>query len=240
MTQTAELTSSDGLPFDLFGFSVSASNGVAVAGTIQATVNGNSSQGAAYIYVAPSTGWVNANENAKLVASDGISEDFFGGAVAISSDTTLVVAGAQGATVNGNGQGAAYVFAEPTGGWTGTLNETAKLTASDGVQDDYFGAAVAISSDDTTILVGAPLAPYSNTQQYIGPGSGRVYSYAEPSGGWVSSSTYAQELRVPSEQNGAQYGGAIAIGGTALAVGAPSANVSGKTDQGASFISVTK
>jgi trimeric autotransporter adhesin len=240
MTQTAELAASDGQPFDLFGFSVSANSGVAVAGTIQATVNSNSSQGAAYLYVAPSTGWVNANENAKLLASDGIAEDFFGSAVAISSDTTLVVAGAQGATVNGNGQGAAYVFVEPTGGWTGTLTETAKLTASDGVQDDYFGAAVAVSSDDNTIVVGAPLAPYSNTQQYTGPGSGRVYNYAKPSGGWVSSSTYSQELAVPNQQNGAQYGGSVAIGATALAVGAPSAKVSGETNQGATFISVAK
>jgi hypothetical protein len=239
-TQTAELTSSNGQPFDLFGSSVSANDGVAVVGAIQATVNSNASQGAAYVFVAPSTGWVNANENADLLASDGISEDFFGSAVAISPDTTLVIAGAQGATVSGNGQGAAYVFVEPGGGWSGTLNQTAKLTASDGLQDDYFGASVAISSDDSTILVGAPLAPYSNVQNSTGPGPGRAYTFTEPSGGWVSSSTYSQELRKSDAANGTEYGGAVGINGTTLAVGAPCAKVTNKVSQGETFVSVSK
>ncbi len=240
MTETAELTASDGQAWDLFGYSVSASNGVAVAGAIQATVNNHGSQGAGYVFVAPSSGWVSETENAKLVASDGISEDFLGSSVAISADTTLVVAGAQGATVTDNGQGAAYLFLAPTGGWTGTLQQTAKLTASNGVREDYFGAAVAISSDANTIVVGAPLAPYSNTQQYRGPGPGRIYTYTKPSGGWADTSKFTQELQLVGGKNGDQYGTSIGINGSTLAAGTPDTEISRKVDQGAAFISVAK
>jgi hypothetical protein len=240
MTQTAELTASDGQAWDLFGYSVSASNGVAVVGAIQATVNSQVSQGSGYVFIAPTTGWVNGTENAKLLASDGIAEDFFGSSVAISLDTTLVVAGAQGATVNGNGQGAAYVFAEPSGGWAGTLNQTAKLTASNGLRDDYLGASVAIGTDANTIVLGAPLAPYSNTQQHSGPGPGRVYTYTKPSGGWIDTSQYTQELHITGGRNGAEYGTSVGINGTTLAAGTPNAKIGNKTDEGAAFISVSK
>jgi len=39
------------------------------------------------------------------------------------------------------------VFVKPVGGWTGTLNENARLTVSDGVQGDGFGSRVAVSAD---------------------------------------------------------------------------------------------
>jgi hypothetical protein len=49
-------------------------------------------------------------------------------------------------------QGSAYVFVKPAGGWA-NMTETAKLTASDGAANDFFGNSVAISGD--TVVVGA-------------------------------------------------------------------------------------
>jgi hypothetical protein len=70
--------------------------------------------------------------------------------VAISGDT--VVVGAPTDDDSGSGSGSAYVFAKPGGGWVdGT--QTAKLTASDGAAEDYFGESVAISG--ATAVVGA-------------------------------------------------------------------------------------
>jgi len=241
--QNAELNSSDGQAWDLFGYSISSFNGTAVVGAVQATVNGDVSQGASYVYVEPSSGWANTlTENAKLVASDGISEDLFGSAVAISSDTKSIVVGAEAANVGGNGgQGAVYVFVQPSGGWSGEpLNETAKLTASDGVQEDYFGSSVAFNFSANTIAVGAPLAPYSNTQKYIGPGPGRVYTYAKPSGGWATTSTYTQEVAVSGGKNGAEFGISVGLNTNTLAAGALGATIAGKTDQGAVFVSGQK
>jgi hypothetical protein len=238
MTETAQLTSSDGQPWDLFGFSVSAFNGVAVVDAVQAAINGQASQGAAYVFVAPSTGWIDATQNAKLVASDGAPGDLLGASIAISSDTTTVVAGAEAASVGGNsGQGAVYVFVEPTGGWAGgPLNQTAKLTASDGLQLDYFGASVALNFEANSIAVGAPLAPYSTSGKYIGPGPGKVYTYLKPQGGWANTSTYSQKLVVSGGKNGAQYGISIGTNANTLAAGTVNATIAGKTSQGAAFI----
>jgi hypothetical protein len=211
-------------------------------GAAQATVNGQISQGAAYVFVAPSTGWVSATQNAKLVASNGISEDLFGTSIAISPDTTTVAVGAEAADVNGNGgQGAVYVFLKPTGGWAGEpLSQTAELTASDGLQEDYFGAAVAINFKATTIAVGAPFAPYFNNGKYIGPGPGKVYTYVKPQTGWANTSTYSQKLVVSGGKNGAEYGSSVGTNTNTLAAGAIGATINNQTNQGAAFIAGVK
>jgi len=91
-------------------------------------------------------------EQAKLTASDGAAADNFGFSVAISGDT--VVVGAPFDDIRANrGQGSAYVFVKPGGGWAGALTESAKLIASDGAAGDNFGFSVAISGD--TVVVGA-------------------------------------------------------------------------------------
>ena len=56
MTQTAELTSSDGAFPDKFGTSVAISDNTVVAGAIEHTVGSNADQGAAYVFVMPASG----------------------------------------------------------------------------------------------------------------------------------------------------------------------------------------
>jgi len=95
-------------------------------------------------------------ENAKLPASDGAAGDFFGNSVAVDGDT--VVVGARFDHVGNNiGQGSAYVFVKPAGGWARLLQESAKLVASDGATNDLFffttlDPSVAVSGD--TVVVG--------------------------------------------------------------------------------------
>ena len=85
---------------------------------------------------------------AKLTASDGAAADYFGYSVAISGDTGVV--GAYGNdNEKGSNSGSAYVFVRSGTTWT----QQAKLTASDGAANDYFGVGVAISGD--TVVVGA-------------------------------------------------------------------------------------
>ena len=60
-------------------------------------------------------------EDARLTASDGATNDFFGASVAVDGDT--VVVGAFNDDVgSGPGQGSAYVFVRPVGGWAGMLH----------------------------------------------------------------------------------------------------------------------
>jgi trimeric autotransporter adhesin len=241
MTETAKLTASDGQAWDLLGYSVSANNGVAATGAIQAGVAGQASQGAAYVFVEPSGGWVSENEAAKLTASDGQSLDQLGASIVLSPDGTTVVSGAQAANVQGNaGQGAAYVFLEPTGGWSGPMNESAKLTASDGIEDDYFGASVAVNFSANTILAGAPLAPYFNTQQYTGPGPGKSYTYVKPSTGWATTSAYTQELTARTGVNGDEYGMSVGLNANTSAIGACYATVKKNTFQGLSYVNALR
>jgi hypothetical protein len=155
MTETAALTISDGVLSDLFGPSISISGNTFVLGTRNATTFGSSQfQGAAYVFVEPTTGWANMTQTAKLTASNGAYADYLGTSVSISGNT--IVAGAPGA---GAGTGAAYVFIEPASGWA-NRTETAELTG--GVDGDLLGFSVAISGN--TVVAGAPRWPARDVQ----------------------------------------------------------------------------
>jgi hypothetical protein len=112
-TETAKLTASDGLAHDWFGWSVATSGdgGRAVVGAFFAPDNGpNSEEGAAYVFVRPTAGWVSATETTKLLASDGTTGYRFAISTAVSGDGATVVAGAPYAQDTNGGQGAVYVF----------------------------------------------------------------------------------------------------------------------------------
>jgi len=159
LSQLQKLTASDGADSDMFGYSaISADGSTAVVGAKA----DETSQGAVYVFEKSGTNW---SQVAKLTASDGALGDELGENVTISSDGTTIVAGARGAQVGANaGQGTAYVFEKPGGGWATTSTFTAKLTASDGAAGDGFGV-VSISSDGSTIIIGANLE--NSMQLYI-------------------------------------------------------------------------
>ena len=176
MTQTAELTASDG---DL--------NSVAISGdTIVAGSNGVNGASAAYVFVKPSGGWKNMTETAKLTASDAAAGDFFGFAVAIAGGTIVVGAPQNNAVgaAGGTGPGAVYVFVKPAGGWK-SATETAKFTASDGYPGDDLGWSVAILGD--TVAAGAPDATVGGNQD-----AGAVYAFQRKSRIWNSGTESAK------------------------------------------------
>jgi len=150
MTQTAKLTASNGAGGDEFGHSVVLSGDIALVGAPFG--NGTvADQGSAYIFEKPASGWEDMTETAKLTASDGAVNDTFGNSVALSGDTALV--GAKGDDAPVTNRGSAYIFTKPVDGWVTTSIYTAKLTASDGAANDYFGGSVVLS--EGTALVGA-------------------------------------------------------------------------------------
>ena len=158
LAEGAKLTASDGAAGDSFGTSVAVSDDTVVVGANRDD-DGDAAFanfGSAYVFVKPGGGWTESlTEDAKLRAGDGAHLDEFGRSVAIFGDSVIV-----GARLgDGNGAaadaGSAYLFVKPSGGWTGNLDEKdeAKLTASNGADDDRFGRWVAISGD--TVVVGA-------------------------------------------------------------------------------------
>jgi FG-GAP repeat len=144
-----KLITGDGAVGDWFGYSVSISGDTAIVGAYGDDNNGSQS-GSAYIFSRDHGGIDNWGEVLELTPSDGAAYDGFGHSVSISGDTAIV--GADGDDDNGSYSGSAYIFSRDQGG-ADNWGEIKKLTAGDGVTDDFFGYSVSISGD--TAIVGA-------------------------------------------------------------------------------------
>jgi len=200
-TKQAKLTASDGAAEDMFGRRVAISNDTIVVGGAHWDDNDNCDRsGSAYVFTGSGTNWT---EQAKLTASDGAVEDYFGGSVAIAEDT--IVVGADGDNDKGEHSGSAYVFTRTGTTWT----EQAKLTASDGAAEDLFGRFVAISND--TIVVGAHWDDNDN-----GDRSGSAYVFTHTGTTW----TEQAKLTASDGEEGDRFGGSVAIAGDTIVVGA--------------------
>ncbi len=230
LTQVAKLVASDGAALDNFGGAVSVSGDTVVVGARAATVGANAAQGAAYVFVKPSTGWAGTlTESAKLIASDGAAGDIFAIGVGIDGDT--VVAGALSHSPGVNlGQGAAYVFVKPAGGWSGTLTQSAKLIASDGAAGDGMGF-VAVSFD--TVVAGAPFKTIG-----ANVGQGAAYVFARPGTGWAGTLTQHAKLIASGGAADDGFGARLAVSGQTIVIGASDADVGASVDQGAAYVFV--
>lgn len=142
-TEVAKLTASDGSANDHFAWSVAISGDGAVVGANQDDNANGTDAGAAYIFEKIGGVWC---EVAKLTASDGEPYARLGGWVAISGDTALVGSPRHDGPA-GENYGSAYIFEKVGRVWT----QVAKLTASDGADDDWFGTSVAICDDIAAI-----------------------------------------------------------------------------------------
>lgn len=205
MTETAALTASDGnQSYSGFGTSVSIDGQTIVVGAPQQSFNGE-----AYVFVKPSSGWTDMTETAKLTASNGQYEDFFGFAVSVSGSTVLV--GAPNKPI-AKEYGAGYIFVEPSSGWV-NATETATLGASDRVVGDMLGNSVLMVGN--TALLGAPCYTFSGA-----PNPGAVYAYVEPASGWKTTSGFQKKFVSSDGTNTDNFGSSIAVSGSTLVIGA--------------------
>jgi hypothetical protein len=140
-TQQAELNASDGAGNDVFGFSVSLSGDTAFIGAYY----DDDAKGSAYVFTRTGNTWT---QQTKLLASDGVANEWFGYSVSLSGDTALI--GTPWDADNGLHSGSTYVFTRTGTTWT----QQAKLLASDGAELDAFGVSVSLSGD--TALIGVP------------------------------------------------------------------------------------
>ncbi len=139
-------------------------------------------------------------EDAKLTASDGAANDFFGRSVSISGDTSIV--GALGDSDNGTNSGSAYVFRDNGSAWV-----EEKLTASDGAADDFFGESVSISGDTT--VIGARLDDDN------GANSGSAYVFRDNGSAWVE-----EKLTASDGAANDFFGSSVSISGDTAVIGA--------------------
>jgi len=251
-TERGTLSAADGGAYDYLGSSVAVSSdgSTIVAGAPQSNPS-HPGSGAAYVFVRPPTGWAEGPSTAKLTASSG-GADWFASSIALSGDGLTVAVGAPLATVTGHeGQGAAYVFERPGGGWgsgTQPQHEAAKLNASegaaaDGLGGDNGGNAIAVSGDGSTVAAGAATATASGCPGECVFGPGAVYVFVRPALGWGSGAQpqhEAAKLTASDGQGNDRFGDALTISGdgSTVVAGAWRAAVNSSGVQGAVYVFV--
>ena len=149
-TEQAKIQASDTEIEAFFGRSISISGdgNTAIVGAERVDTGGTDA-GAAYIFKRSGTTW---SQQAKIQSSDIEAVDYFGCAVAISSDGNTVVAGARYESTSGANAGAAYIFTRSGTTWS----QQAKILSSDIAAQDYFGGSgVSMSNDGNTVIVSA-------------------------------------------------------------------------------------
>jgi len=171
--------------------------------------------GAVYVYRRRGRRWI---LEARLEADDAAEGDGFGVSLALAGPFCLVGAPWKGDRAQHGG--AAYVFAELDGLWL----QRARLGPSEARESARFGRAVAIEGE--RLLVGAPGGGAET------PDGGAAYLYR-----WVDGrATLLGALPRPHPEAGDAFGGAVALDGERLAVGARGVDTPGTgVDEGGVF-----
>ena len=199
-----EVTASDGIAADAFGFSVAIDGDTALIGAAQGAAAGtgtdNGGAGAVYVFKLLDTGWT---EVQKLTADDGVDNDQFGYSVALQGSTAII-----GAVFATSHQGAAYVFTRTVDTWA----QTQKLVADDAADDDQLGWSVALDGD--TALLGAPGVTIDG-----GFATGAAYVFTR------SGDTFSQTVKLTTDDGvGADdFGFGVAVRGTTAIITAANA-----------------
>jgi choice-of-anchor B domain-containing protein len=185
--ETAAMVPSDARPENSFG-RVSATDGRTV---LMADWAADSSRGAVYVFEKQAGAW---RETAKLIPSDGASNDWFGSSIAIAGDQIAI-----GASVKRQGRGAAYVFRRSA---DGRWQESARITSPDTMPNQQFGASIAIAAN--TIVIGAPGADqFMGAAWVFRPDGGTGWTLAgkiTPPAGTQPSNSFGSSMRVVGEE----------------------------------------
>jgi len=157
-------------------------------------------------------------QEAKLLAFDGVADDYFGGAVDISGDWAVV--GASYHDGVDNNEGAVYVYRYDGVNWIFDQ----KLTADDAVDSDRFGQAVSVEGN--RLMVGAFRVDDN------GGDSGAVYVFDYDGANWNQS----QKLLASDGNNSDWFGFSLDLAGDQVAIGARNANNDSSLETGAVYV----
>ena len=185
-----KLLPSDGAEDDYFGRSVSGAGDVNADGFADLIVgayrdeDAGTSSGSAYLYLGSISG-IDPRTETKLTASDAAESDRFGISVSAAGDVNDdgyddIVVGAYGDHEEDDDSGSAYLYLGSPSGID--LSSEAKLTASDGDSENYFGYSVSGAGDVNgdgyeDVMVGAYKDDHNGTD------SGSAYLYLGSSTG---------------------------------------------------------
>lgn len=185
-----------------FGYTVAIEGAIAVvaAPSEDSVIPGS---GAIYVFEEIGGSWI---QSAKLKASDPDGAAGFGNSVAVVEDTIVVGSPRDDDEGAGVSAGSVYVFQLMNNDW----QEVTKLTASDGAEYDYFGTSLALNDD--TLVVGTRLDDDPNA----GNNAGSAYIFHKSGSNWQE----VQKLTASDGSENDNFGSAVAIHGTTIAVAA--------------------
>ncbi len=216
-TLIAKIEANDAESNDYFGSSVSVSGNYVVVGAAQEDA-GAASAGSAYVYKKEDNGSV--YQIAKIIASGGVSYDYFGNSVAMSGE--YVVVGAYKSDGPGTDQGNVFVFKRDA---NLSITQIAKLAASDSQDEDFFGTSVAIDGD--YIVIGA------SNEDTGAVDAGSAYVFKRNSD---ISITQIAKLQASTPTIQSYFGSSVSISGDYIAIGSPKEDDGAVSDAGAVYI----
>ncbi len=194
-----QLLASDRGTGDALGWSVSIDGDTAVVGAYREDRSMLTDAGAAYVFVRNGGVWT---QQAKLIASDAASEDWFGWSVSIDGDTVIVGAIGSYYAGRGGGGGAAYVFVRSAGVWT----QQGKLIHADALT---LGHSVSVSGD--VALVGSSVDSYAGLTN-----AGTSHVFRRSGGVW----SHESMLTASDAGRTDRFGASVSIDGETALVGA--------------------
>ncbi|OJW71238.1 FG-GAP repeat protein [Spirosoma sp. 48-14] len=220
--QEQKVVLSDYFGSQYYGFSVAIDGAYAVVGAYQDYTDASSGQsvlnaGSAYVLKRQNGTWTQIK---KLVASDRVSNSYFGYSVAISGNTIVVGASQNSQDAAGLNMllasGAAYVFSQNQGG-TDNWGEVKKLVASDRSILALFGTSVGISG--STIVVGAMWDSRDASGGNSLTNAGSAYVFSQDQGG---TNNWGQVKKLVASDRGTNsyFGFSVTINGNIIGVGA--------------------
>jgi hypothetical protein len=219
------LTPGAGQPGSLFGSSVAMDqNRILVGSPGDPCFDGSLDCGSAYLY--------NRLSIANYTWFDYRKSYSFGQAIALHGDTAVVGADWEpcndGAVDAPTACGAVYIFNRVEGAWT----ETQKLVASDSVQGDGFGHALALSAESLLVNASGAVDDTINSD-------GKVYAYSLSNGVWGNEQQLGLgQWERSRDQVNSNFGEAMAISGDTAIIGAADEYNGSGLARGAAYIYV--
>jgi len=225
-------------PGDSFGEDVDISGDFVVVGARNDDFDVNdanfvSNAGAVYIYGKNTGGADNWGLVRKIAPALRELADSFGSSVAIEGD--LLVVGAPGERQDASElvplsyTGAIYIYRKDQGG-AGNWGQVKKTAPTVRAEQDWFGAAVAISGND--VIVGAPFEDEDENELNYIHDAGAAYIFSKDEGG-ADAWGQVRKLTAMNRSADAWFGNSVNIDGELAAVGSSYESLDG---QGQNFV----
>jgi hypothetical protein len=215
-TQVVKVIPADPSASDAFGYSVAITNtavttsnfgDLVIVGSPNDDIGLIQNQGSAYVFKRATSGTWAQESKFVITGTDAAAEEDFGWAVSIYGDRALVSAPFDdiGTVLN---RGSAYTFKRGT---TGIWTFEAKLVASDGAADDYFGYSVCLFNDQAIAS-----APYDDIASAADRGSAYIFQLS-------GAATWTQEAKIVGSDGLASdfFGASVALQGNLAIASAP-------------------